>query len=176
MLAGPVCPHCECGDATYIRPLNGTSRKTRTGAMSERRVWRCCACRKQFSVMTGSVFHGLKIPVRKWVLVFFEIVSSKNGIAAREIERKYGMCPRSAWFMLHRIRAAMVNGGLVARMSNTAVVADEAYIGGMDKNKHADKRTHKSGRPTDKAIVFTLIDAERGRPARQSFPTSRALP
>lgn len=44
----PTCPHCDNVGADYIRPLNGTSRKTRTGSMSERRVWRCADCRKQF--------------------------------------------------------------------------------------------------------------------------------
>lgn len=98
---------------------------------------------------------------RKWILVFFEMASSKNGVAAREIERKYELTPKSAWFMIHRIREAMKATGFI-KMINTTVVADEAYIGGMDKNKHADKRIHKSGRTTDKAIVFTLIDGERG--------------
>jgi transposase-like protein len=169
---GVICPHCGCVDATYIAPANGVSRKTRTGAMSERRVWRCCRCRKQFSVLTGSVFHGTKIPLRKWILVFFEMVSSKNGVAAREIERKYGMCPRSAWFMLHRIRAAMANGGLVAKMSNTTIAADETYIGGAEKNKHAWKRDPSNfGRHSStKTPVFTLIDATTGESRSAVIP------
>src|SRR4051812_40686455 len=57
----PVSPHCDHEGATYIEPLNGISRKTRTGAASQRRVWRCWSCRKQFSVLTGTVFHGTKI-------------------------------------------------------------------------------------------------------------------
>jgi len=75
---GPVCPHCASTDATFLKPMNGVSRKTRTGAASERRVWQCCACRKQFSVITGTVFQGTKIALRKWALVFFEMVSSKE--------------------------------------------------------------------------------------------------
>ncbi len=97
----PGCPHCGETGATYIQPTNGVSRKTRTGEMSERRVWRCVHCRKQFSVITGTVFHGTKVPLRTWVLVVFEMVSSKNGISAREVERKYGVCPRTAWHMMH---------------------------------------------------------------------------
>ncbi|MCA1705286.1 MAG: transposase, partial [Actinobacteria bacterium] len=94
----PVCPHCDGIGATYIRPLNGVSRKTRTGANSERRVWRCCSCDKQFSAITGTVFHGTKVSIRTWILVIFEMCSSKNGVAAREIERKYGVASRTAWF------------------------------------------------------------------------------
>src|SRR5262245_15564942 len=69
---GPVCPHCENHGATFIEPTNGVSRATRTGAQSERRVWRCTGCRKQFSVLTGTIFHGTKVSIRIWVMVFFE--------------------------------------------------------------------------------------------------------
>ena len=51
--------------------------------------------------------HATKISVRTWVMVMFEMCCSKNGVAAREIERKYGLCPRTAWHLLHRIREAM---------------------------------------------------------------------
>src|SRR5438552_448429 len=94
----PACLHCNSADTVLIVPKNGHSRATRTGSQSQRRVWRCRSCRKQFSVLTGTVFHGTKISLRKWVLVVFEICTSKNGVSAREIERKYGLCPRTAWF------------------------------------------------------------------------------
>ena len=103
----PVCPHCESTGVYFLNPANGVSRKTRTGANSERRVWKCGACRKQFSATTGTVFHGSKISIRKWLFVFFEMCANKNGIAAREIERKYELTPKSAWFMTQRIREAM---------------------------------------------------------------------
>lgn len=48
---GVICPHCGGDDAHYIEPSNGTSRKTRTGAMSERRVWRCHGCRSLSSLL-----------------------------------------------------------------------------------------------------------------------------
>src|SRR5207244_4227198 len=88
-----------------------------------------------FSVLTGTPFHGTKISVRKWVFVIFEMCSSKNGVSAREIERKYGLCPRTAWFMMHRIRETMKGDGLVQTMRGT-IVADETWIGGSLSNKH----------------------------------------
>ncbi|MDP9445169.1 MAG: transposase [Actinomycetota bacterium] len=104
----PVCPHCgSLARHYFLRPANGASRKTRTGAASERRVWKCKDCRKQFSVLTGTIFHGTKIPVRTWLMVVFEMCASKNAVAAREIERKYDLTAKSAWFMVHRIREAM---------------------------------------------------------------------
>lgn len=140
----PECPHCGNLGARFIQPSNGTSRKTRTGNMSERRVWRCLACRKQFSVLTGTVFHGTRAPLRLWVLVIFEMCATKNGVSAREIERKYGVCPRTAWFMLHRIREAMKNDSLVTMMRGT-VVADESYVGGKESNRHARDRWENTG-------------------------------
>src|SRR5437899_11047804 len=118
----PVCPHCGVTEATYMEPANGVSRKTRTGAASQRRVWQCRTCRKQFSVLTGTVFHGTRVALRVWVLVIFEMIASKNGVAAREIERKYGVCPRTAWFMMMRIREAMASDGLLQTMRGTTVV------------------------------------------------------
>src|ERR1700733_10490373 len=88
----PVCPHCgSVGDHYFLTPANGSSRKTRTGAASERRVWKCRDCRKQFSVLTGTIFHGSRISIRTWVLVIMEMCASKNGVSAREIERKYDL-------------------------------------------------------------------------------------
>lgn len=79
----PICPHCGSVRQHYfLKPSNGTERRTRTGSMSQRRVWKCADCRKQFSVLTGTIFHGTKIPVRKWLFVIFEMCSSKNGVAA----------------------------------------------------------------------------------------------
>src|SRR5437660_411422 len=77
----PICPHCGSARRPYfLTPRNGSSRKTRTGSESERRVWKCAEtkCRKQFSVLTGTVFHGSKIPVRTWIFVVFEMCASKN--------------------------------------------------------------------------------------------------
>jgi transposase-like protein len=133
---GPTCPHCSSAAVSFMAPANGVSRRTSGGKTnSERRVWQCRDCRKQFSVLTGTVLHGTKVAVRKWVFVIFEMCSSKNGVSAREIERKYGLCPRTAWFMMHRIREAMASDGLVATMRGT-IVSDETWIGGDPRYRH----------------------------------------
>lgn len=132
-----ACPHCGGMDRCYyLKPADGTrARKTRTGTMSQRRVWKCGHCRKQFSVLTGTIFHGTKISLRTWLFVVLEMCSSKNGFAAREIERKYNVSPKSAWFMLHRIREAMKRDPLAGLLTGT-VQADETFIGGNPKNRH----------------------------------------
>jgi transposase-like protein len=159
------CPTCDSTDVHYIAPDNGVSRTAAGGSQSERRVWRCHPCRKQFSVLTGTMMHSTKIPVRTWVMVIFETCSSKNGVAAREIERRYGLCPRTAWHMLHRIREAMSHDD--GALFDGNVVVDEAYIGGNPEFMHTNKRHGRAGAGTDKTPVFTIIDAE-SREARST--------
>lgn len=168
----PRCAHCGAADPYYLRPANGESRRTRTGTMSERRVWKCKSCRKQFSVLTGTIFHGSKIPVRTWLLVIFEMCANKNGVAAREVERKYNLTPKSAWFMLHRIREAMKREPLVGLLKGT-IVADETYMGGNPLNMHARKRPERlttRGRGTNKTAVLSLVNKETGEVRSQIVP------
>jgi transposase-like protein len=168
----PVCPHCGSVDEHYfLNPANGKSRKTRTGAVSERRVWKCRerGCRKQFSALTGTIFHGTKIPVRTWLFVIFEMCSSKNGVAAREIERKYGLTPRSAWFMLHRIREAMKQGPMPGLLSGR-VVADETWYGGKPSNRHGHKQSEHMQGEHDKTPIMALISRETGEVRSQIVP------
>jgi len=160
----PICAHCQGTDVYLIPPANRTSRRTAAGTMSERRVWKCRPCRKQFSVLTGTMMHATKIPVRTWCLVIFEMCASKNGVSAREVERKYGLTPRTAWHMTHRIRSAMAGPGPLATMRGT-IVSDETHIGPTPKWMHRNHRPVGGDRgytPTQKVPVLSLIDAETG--------------
>jgi transposase-like protein len=167
----PVCPHCDATDPYFLNPQNGKTRTTRTGTESQRRVWKCRSCRKQFSVLTGTIFHGTKIPVRTWVLVVFEMASSKNGVAAREIERKYGLTPKSAWFLMHRIREAMKREPMAGLLTGR-VVADETYIGGKPSNRHGHDPKKHDGRigGTDKTRVLALVPRDGGEVVTKVVP------
>jgi transposase-like protein len=170
----PACPHCGSADPYFLNPENGKTRTTRTGSQSERRVWKCRACRKQFSVLTGTIFHGTKIPVRTWVFVVFEMASSKNGVAAREIQRKYGLTAKSAWFMLHRVREAMKREPMAGLLSGRVVV-DETYIGGKPKNRHRrdprepDRQT-RGPYESDKTAVVALVSRDTGEVRSKVVP------
>jgi transposase-like protein len=140
-------------------------------------VWKCRDCRKQFSVLTGTVFHGSKVPLRTWLFVVFEMCANKNGIAAREIERKYGVAPKTAWFMAHRLREAMrIDPG--GRPFVGIVVSDETWIGGEPANRHAHRRT-PDGRQghTEKTPVVSLISTGTGEVRSKVVPnvTSKTL-
>ena len=167
---GPVCPHCGHDKAYFIRSKHPEGRatgnlKTRT----HRRLWKCAKCRKQFSVLTGTIMQGTKIPVRTWIMVLVEVCSDKNGISAREVERKYGLTAESAWFMLHRLREAMRREPLVSMLRGT-IVADETWIGGKPKNKHRQGRPQRlpegskgrAGTPKHMVPVLSLVNKETG--------------
>ncbi len=158
----PACPHCGSIDKHYfLKPADGASRETTRGTRSERRVWKCKACRKQFSVLTGTLLHGTKIAVRKWVLVMFEMSANRNGMSAREIQRKYGLTAESAWFMAHRLREAM-NQEPIAGLLSGRVVADETWYGGKASNRHGHNgRTRMQG-AHDKTPIMSLVSRETG--------------
>lgn len=166
---GPVCPHCGNTKAYFLNPKNGSSRATGPKkTMSQRRVWKCAACRKQFSVLTGTIFHGTKIPVETWLMVMVQMCSAKNGISAREVERMHCVTPETAWFMLHRLRKAMEREPLAGALRGT-IVADETWFGGDPLNRHASTPDPVKVVPgkrgsgfTDKTPILALVNKETG--------------
>ncbi len=152
---GPYCP--RCGECENVRRMGGTS--TAPGLCF------CNACRTKFSVTMGTIFERSHIPLSKWMLGFRLMASSKKGISALQLQRSLDLKSyKSAWFMAHRIREAM---SLPAGEPHSAlggegkiVEADETFVGGKDKNRHAAKRK----RHNPKEAVVTLV--ERGGRAR----------
>ena len=123
----PVCPHCGSAREPYfLKPQHG-GRATRTGRLTRRRVWKCAACRKQFSALTGTVLQGTKIPVRTWIRVVSEMAASSDGLSARDIQRKYGLTAKTAWSMVSRIRDAMWREPMASMLGGRH--ADEIYRG-----------------------------------------------
>jgi transposase-like protein len=173
----PICPHCASeAEHRFLAPENGSSRRTRTGTLSQRRVWKCRDCKRQFSVITNTPFHGSKVPLRTWLFVLFEMCANKNGIAAREIARKYRLTNKTAWFVTHRVRLAMETLPVAKPMSGT-IVADESWVGGDPVRMNAKTRRRLDGvgeepvrvtpsnRPhqhTAKTSVLSLIETRSG--------------
>jgi transposase-like protein len=170
---GPGCPQCPTRERPNIQTPKGAAgaRKTRTGTLTQRRVWKCKACRKQFSVLTGTIFHGTKVELRVWLFVVFEMCANKNGIAAREIERKYGVAPKTAWHMTHRLREAMKNRAPERLLSGT-VVADETFIGPTPRFQHGYKRMagQQGQMRPDKIPVMALVEVESGEVRSRVIP------
>ena len=147
---GPVCP--KCGE--HERPPYRLNVKS-----SKRRLWKCRACRKQFTVTVGTIFESSHVSLDKWLLAFWLLCSSKKGMSAHQLHRMLKVQYRTAWFMFHRIREAISDPAFSTRLSGVVEV-DETYVGGKQK-----KRGEKRGRGTpNKTPVVALV--ERGGEAR----------
>jgi transposase-like protein len=126
-------------------------------------VWKCYAKheRPTFTLKTGTIFESSPVPLEKWLSAAWLIISCKNGISSYEISRGLGVTQKTAWFMLHRVRLAMQEGGFSKFVGEVEV--DETFIGGKARNMHADVKERKiQGRrgPMGKAIVAAVL--ERG--------------
>jgi transposase-like protein len=160
---GPTCPLCHRLDTVYrMRPRPDSVKPGRKGLL------RCRACKKQFTVTTGTVFEDSHIPPTKWLQAIYLLCSSKKGISAHQLHRMLGIMYKSAWFMAHRLRYAMSQEPLASKLAGT-VEADETYIGGKYKPKQHEPR-RKGPRLENKIGVVALVE-RKGRV--RAFPMPR---
>jgi len=148
----PVCPHCG---SVRVRRMEG---KTQAG------MFLCNDCRDKFTVRTGTVMERSHVPLHKWLLATHLMASSKKGMSAKQMERLLGVTYKTAWFLCHRIREAMVDDDGPLGGPDKVVEADETYVGGKETNKHAHKRLGGAQGGKGKQVVVSLV--ERGGRAR----------
>lgn len=120
--------------------------------------YRCKNTGKYFNVRTETMFDNTKIPLQKWFLAIWIVTSHKKGISSVQLSKDIDITQKSAWFMLQRIRNCF--GIENNNELDNEVEADETYIGGKNKNRHADKKVPNSqGRSLkDKAPVFGMVE------------------
>jgi transposase-like protein len=139
---GPVCPSCGGTEHSYL---------------TTRRVWKCKACKRQFSVKVGSIFEDSAISLDKWLAAMWMIANSKNGVSSHEMARSLGITQKSAWFLLHRVRLAMQTATF--EKLDGEIEVDETFVGGKARNMHKNVRSRKitgtGGK--DKAIVAGVL-------------------
>jgi transposase-like protein len=121
---GPVCPHCQFAEVYKLKP------KATSKAPARRGLYKCAACRKQFTVTVGTIMEDSHIPICKWLMAIFIVCSSKKSISANQLHRMLKVTYKSAWFMAHRIRYAMSPEMPLAKMLKGIVEVDETFVGG----------------------------------------------
>jgi transposase-like protein len=161
--AGPVCCHCGVIGHAYATKRPG--------------VYRCAeaACRKDFTVTMRTVMERSKIALHKWLQAFALLTASKKGISSHQLHRTLDIGYEAAWFMTHRIREAMRDGGLAPLGGEGKIVeADETYFGKAAELRASPRRV-KEGRPLLKGgkhmnnrAVVALV--ERGGRVRTFHP------
>jgi len=153
---GPVCSHCGTVGHAY--------------AIKKPGWYRCAekACRKDFTITTGTVMERSHIPLNKWLMAFYLMSSSKKGVSAHQVHRTLDLDYKSAWFMCHRIREAMRAGGFANPMGGGGgiVEADETCYGKAENPRVSPQRYGRpynprgSRGPKGKRPIVALV--ERG--------------
>lgn len=138
--AGPVCAHCGVIDrAGKLTGLRTKASKKNPDGKPVVGLWKCYACREQFTVRVGTVFESSHVPLHVWLQVIYLICSSKKGISTRQLQRTLGGSMKTAWFLGHRVREAMKEvrdlfteptGG-----AGRTIEADDTRIGGKAENR-----------------------------------------
>ena len=144
---GKFCPLCGNADSERIGTLTGSN------------THKCYVCRQRFSIRVGTIFQDTKLPLRKWFIAIWMVTSHPKGIASTTLAKDLGITQKSAWFVLHRLRYASRTPSFSAPLQGVVEI-DETFVGGKQRNMHADKRKAMKGGASGKAIVFGMIERD----------------
>ena len=152
---GRVCPICK-GNET--RP-----------ATHKTQPYRCPKCRRFFSVKKGTVMEASNISYQHWAIGTYLFATNLKGVSSMKIHRDLGITQKSAWFMVHRLRESWKTLAGVDKMEGPVEI-DEVYLGGLEKNKHADKKRSGSQGGAGKVAVVGIKDRVTNMISAQPIP------
>lgn len=124
---GVHCPRCDNASISRI---------------AERQQYDCNSCRYQFSVTSGTMLHDTHLPLSKWFATTYMMIEGKKGISALEVKRSLGVAYKTAWYLCHRIRAAMKDAYPMPLKGRVEI--DETWIGGKVKGKGKGYKGNKT--------------------------------
>ena len=144
---GLHCPYCG-------------STNVQSGAKHKTMPYRCREkeCAKRFSVRTKTPMESSKLGFQVWAIALYQVTTNLKGVSSMKLHRDLGITQRSAWFLAHRLREAWKDNGT---QFSGPVEVDETFIGGKEKNKHANKKLRAGRGAVGKAIVVGAKDRRR---------------
>ena len=141
-----TCPHKRC--QKYMLDNN------KIYILKSKHDFKCACCGRIFSYKTGTIFENSKVPMKKWFMAIYLQSAHKKGISSVQLAKDIRVKQQTAWFMLQRLKEAEKNNFFKGKFKGTSE-ADECYVGGLEQNKH----TNKKGQD-DKACVFGMINRD----------------
>jgi transposase-like protein len=174
----PICPHCGCHIVWDCRKTNGSPR------------WRCKACRKSFSITSGTLFAFHKLNLRDYLAAIAIFVNEVKGKSSLALSRDLGVQYKTAFVLSHKIREAMASElkGMMVGGAEKTVEIDGGYFGGYikpanHKEFRRDRRLAKNQNGKRQVVVVmrerdgrTLPSVHRSESSALSFIAARALP
>ena len=143
--SGFVCPGCAGQHHSFV--------KTRA-------LYQCSACRRQTSVIAGTIFAATKVPLCTWFRAMYHLTQSKGGISSIELGRRLGVTQTTAWKIKHKLMQAMMERDATKRLTGRIEI-DDAYLGG---ERNGGKRGR--GSPGKTPIVAAVETTPEGKPIR----------
>lgn len=142
----PVCTRCQRTDKVYT--------------MSKEFQYKCGHCTRWFNVKTLTALHATKKPLSDWIYAIYEMYTERKGISALALCKKLGVTHSTAWHMMHKLRYSYRHNRTKIK---GIVQADEAYFGGREPNKHANKRIKVTNSLEKTGMKFVQLGGVGGK-------------
>jgi transposase len=139
-------------DGITCRKCGGVTKHHR---LERRKAYSCQECGTHVYPLAGTIFAKSSTPLKSWMYAMYLMSSTRCGISAKQLERELGVTYKTAWRMFNQLRKLLAEGDEV--LFGT-VEFDETRIGGIERWKHASKRSPLKGRGTgEKTIVAGAV-------------------
>ena len=142
---GFVCPGCGRQKHCVIKTRN---------------LYQCTSCRRQTSLIAGTIFASTKVPLRTWFRAMYHLTQSKGGISSLALGRRLGVTQNTAWKLNHKLMQVMRERDAGKRLTGRVEI-DDAYLGG---ERSGGKRGR--GAPGKTPIIVAMETTPEGQPVR----------